>query len=230
MSTINLAKVELTEAGQSINLTKSNDIVINLNWNQGGAEPPPPAPVRVARPRGFWDSLLGRPVQYDYVQPKAPPRRRIDPIDLDLGALYELQDGTKGLVQALGECWGDYDYAPFLTLDGDDRTGESTDGETIRINGRHWSQIKRILIYTFIYEGAPNWKATDGVVTVTADGQPPVEVKLTNGNDNEALCGIAMLENVGGEIKITRLVRYFPSQSYLDRAYRWGMQWQAGRK
>ena len=38
-------------------------------------------------------------------------------------------------------------------------------------------EIGRVLIFSFIYEGVPNWAATDGVVLIEVPSQPPVEVK-----------------------------------------------------
>ena len=47
--------------------------------------------------------------------------RRSKAIDLDLGCLYELEDGTKGCVQALGNTFGSLTQPPYIALDGDDR-------------------------------------------------------------------------------------------------------------
>jgi acyl-CoA synthetase (AMP-forming)/AMP-acid ligase II len=55
-------------------------------------------------------------------------------IDLDLAALYELMDGSKGLVQALGNTFTDRHSPPFnpiLRLDGDDRSGSNSGGENL---------------------------------------------------------------------------------------------------
>lgn len=87
-------------------------------------------------------------------------------IDLDLGCLYKLRNGTKGVVQALGNAFGSLQMAPYISLDGDDRTGAVSNEENLRINGDKLSGIKRILVYTFIYEGIANWNQADGVVTL----------------------------------------------------------------
>lgn len=92
------------------------------------------------------------------------------PIDLDLGCLFELQDGSKGCVQALGNSFGSLNNAPYISLDGDDRTGSSSAGENLRVNGAMISRIRRILVYTFIYEGATNWRDANGVVTLRCPG------------------------------------------------------------
>lgn len=46
-------------------------------------------------------------------------------VDLDLGCLYELADGSKGIVQALGNSFGALNTHPFIQLDGDDRDREA---------------------------------------------------------------------------------------------------------
>ena len=156
-------------------------------------------------------------------------------IDLDLACLYELADGTPGLVQALGKQWGNYDQRPYIQLEGDDRTGSVTTGENIFINGEFFDKIKRALVFTFIYEGAPNWSATDGVVTIEIPDQPPVEVRLDQGG-NQPLCAIALIENRGGTLQVTKLVDYFSQQGstsvhqLLDTKYGFGLRWKTGSK
>lgn len=151
-------------------------------------------------------------------------------IDLDVGCLFELQDGHKGVVQALGNAFGALDHEPFVQLKGDDRTGEMSGGEWLHINGNKWSQIRRILVYAFIYEGAPNWAETDGVVTIFVPGQPEIEVRLNEEGGRLGCCAIALLENDNGAVKVTRRVDFHKSQSPMDQAYNWGMRWGAGSK
>ncbi|MFK3775153.1 TerD family protein [Pseudomonas sp. NPDC089406] len=151
-------------------------------------------------------------------------------IDLDVGCLYELQDGDKGCVQALGNAFGSLDYEPFVQLMGDDRTGAVAGGEWLHINGNQWSRIRRILVYAFIYEGAPNWRETDGVVTIFVPGQAEIEVRLNEEGGSLGCCAIALLENVDGGVKVTRRVDFHRSQKPMDEAYRWGMNWSRGSK
>jgi tellurite resistance protein TerA len=152
-------------------------------------------------------------------------------IDLDLGCLYELKDGKKGAVQALGNAFGRLDTSPFISLDGDDRTGESTEGENLRINGDMISKIKRILVYTFIYEGAVDWQHTDGVVTIKYPGSEDVIVRMDEYGSAKTMCGIAMLENSNDEtFTVEKLVKFFGGHEELDRAYNWGMKWVPGKK
>jgi len=151
-------------------------------------------------------------------------------IDLDVGCLYELQDGEKGVVQALGNCFGSLTREPYIQLMGDDRTGSVAGGEWLHINGAKWSEVRRILIFAFIYEGAPNWRETDGVVTIFIPGQPDIEVRLNEEGGRDGMCAIAMLENVNGAVKVSRRVDFHRGHSAVDKAYGWGMSWRAGSK
>ncbi|MGD6957236.1 hypothetical protein ACQCWA_03705 [Rossellomorea aquimaris] len=99
-------------------------------------------------------------------------------MDLDLGVLYECKNGQKGCVQALGNAFDSFNHFPYIQLDHDDRTGASTGGENLRINGNKISEIERILVYTFIYEGAPNWSEVDGVITLTHNNGKDILVKM----------------------------------------------------
>jgi tellurite resistance protein TerA len=54
-------------------------------------------------------------------------------------------------------------------------------GETIRVNGKFFDRIKRIGVFALIYEGAPNWQQTDGIVRMNIPGQPEIEVHMNEG-------------------------------------------------
>lgn len=209
---VNLNKIELTKKGQSINLTKGTqslgEIHINLNWNQQAAP---------EQKKGFFASLLGGGGSSN--------------VDLDLGCLFEFKNGTKGCVQALGNAFGSFDAPPYVMLDGDDRTGAVTTGENLRINGAKIADIKRVLVYAFIYEGAANWSQADGVVTIKYPGGTNIEVRLDEHRNGKIMCAIAMIENVNDEtFRVERLVDYFDGHQPMDRAYKWGMNWTAGSK
>ena len=222
-SKISLSKIRLEKRGDKISLDKRSGsgygrIRVNLNWNQT----PAAAPEKAA-PTGFMGKLLAQ------VSGKSKG------IDLDIGCLFELSNGSKSAVQALGNSWGAYDQAPYIHLEGDDRSGSVSDGENLFINGVHFDQIKRVLIYSFIYQGVPNWAATDGIVTIEIPGQPSVEVKLDNGS-NQPMCAIAMLDNQNGTLQVTKLVEYFgghgqvTAHQEMDERYNFGLNWKAGKK
>ncbi len=207
-SSISLTKITLDKSRPSISLEKKGDgnfgeIKVNLNWNQDGSK----------QGSGFFGSLLGA-----------------SRIDLDVGCLFELQDGYKGVVQALGNAFGNFNNEPYIQLMGDDRTGANADGEWLRINGQEWRNIRRVLVFASIYEGVPNWQATDAVVTLFVPGQAPIEVRVSEEGGRYGCCAIALLENVGGSVKVTREVRFFQDQEKTDQHYRWGLRWRAGSK
>jgi tellurite resistance protein TerA len=151
-------------------------------------------------------------------------------IDLDLGVLFELHDGYKGCIQALGGNFGSFDHEPFIQLSGDDRTGAVSTGETIRVNGRHFDKIRRIGVFALIYDGVPNWQQTDGVVRITMPGQPEIEVRLEEGRNNTRLCGIAVINNVNGNIQVDRHIQYYRDQKGFADDIGIILQWVAGRK
>jgi len=202
-SSIRLNKIELKKKGDVINLEKKSGSLgeILINLNWN----------RKKSGGGFFKAATG--------------------IDLDLGCLYELKDGTKGGVQALGNAFGDFSRPPYVSLDGDDRTGENAGGENLRINGARVADIKRIVIFAFIYDGVANWTQADGVVTVSQPGGPDIVVRMDEYNNSKRLCAIAMIRNVNDQtFSIERLVQFFDDQQKLDVAYDWGLRWARGRK
>ena len=153
------------------------------------------------------------------------------PIDLDLGCLYELKNGRKGTVQALGKAFGNLNAEPWIALDGDDRTGASAAGENLRINGAKIPDIQRVLVYTFIYEGAANWQTANGVVTLRYPGNEDVIVRMDEYNNARRMCAIALLENNGDDgFSVEKQVSFFDGHAQMDKAYGWGMRWVPGRK
>lgn len=170
-------------------------------------------------------------INLNWSQPESKGWGASEGIDLDLGCLYELWDGRKGAVQALGNAFGSLVNPPYISLDGDDRTGTSTEGENLRVNSAMIPQIKRILIYTFIYEGAANWREAKGIVTVKCPGSKDIIVKMDEYGSNLTMCGIALLENRDGQsLSMEKVVRFFEGHVDLDQAFGWGLHWVAGSK
>jgi tellurite resistance protein TerA len=151
--------------------------------------------------------------------------------DLDVGCLYELADGTRGAIQAFGEKFGDYDGPPYMRLSGDERTGNTAGSdEAIVVNGARWDQIKRLLVYIYIYDGAPRWSVIRPQVVVDVPGQDDLVLTLGAHDDALALCAVGGLENVRGGIKLTNYTEYFPGHQEMDRAFGFGLDWADGRK
>lgn len=202
---VSLSKVTLTKASPTVSLTKhgggSGMVRVNLNWN--------------AKPRS--GGLFHKHTQ----------------LDLDLGCLYEFADGSKGAVQALGNAFVARSMSgrEIIRLDGDDRSGAAEGGENLSIDLTDPAQIRRILVFALIYEGAANWADAQGVATLYPVGAPPVEILLDDPRDGARICAIAQLQYDGREVVVRREVNYLNgAQRALDAAYGWGMNWTAGRK
>lgn len=120
---VNLSKINLTKESPTVSLSKGGSgqgvTRVNLNWSRGEQK------------KGFLAKLTGA----------------AGGVDLDLGCLYELTDGSKGVIQALGNSFGSLNTPPYIHLDGDDRTGSAQGGENMHINLERPELIKRVLIF-----------------------------------------------------------------------------------
>jgi tellurite resistance protein TerA len=156
------------------------------------------------------------------------------PVDLDLACLYELGNGQLGVVQALGNAFTARitpQHNPVIWLDADDRSGQAAAGENLMIDLTQGQWLRRVLVFAFIYQGAPNWAAAQAVATLFPAAGPQLEIRLDEPDPYASMCAIALVENVNGELVARREVRYIRGgHAQLDQAYRWGMQWTTGQK
>lgn len=212
---VRLAKVTLTKEAPSVSLAKqggtSGAMRVNLNWE-------------VRKQFSGWGSKRGRAVAHHR------------DLDLDLCALFELADGRKGVVQALGNAFGALDRPPYIHLDGDDRTGAVETGENLTINLDHLRDFRRILVFVTIYEGARSFADLHATVTLRPQHGAPVDFSLDECTVPSTVCALALITNTGGDLVVQREARYLvpdrgvSPQRTLDRAYGWGMNWTPGRK
>ncbi|MGV9289191.1 TerD family protein [Streptomyces sp. NPDC003719] len=212
---VRLTKVTLTKAAPSVSLTKqggtSGAMRVNLNW-------------QVRKQFSGWARKLGRPVAMH------------DDLDLDLCCLYELGDGSKGVVQALGNAFGSLHQPPFIHLDGDDRTGAVTTGENLTVNLDHRKHFRRILVFVTIYEGARSFADLHATVTLQPQYGAPIDFSLDECTVPSTVCALALITNTGDDLVVQREARYLvpergvSPQRTVDYAYGWGMNWTPGRK
>ncbi|MFF7731828.1 TerD family protein [Streptomyces sp. NPDC007984] len=212
---VRLTKVTLTKASPSVSLTKqggtSGALHVNLNWE-------------VRKQFSGWSSKFGRPTAMH------------SDLDLDLCALYELSDGSKGVVQALGNSFGALHQPPFIHLDGDDRTGAVSTGENLTVNLDHKNAFRRILVFVTIYEGARSFADLHASVTLRPQHGAPIEFSLDECTVPSLVCALALITNTGGDLIVQREARYLvpdrgvSPQRTVDHAYGWGMNWTPGRK
>lgn len=189
-----------------------------------------------AGPEGFHEILIG--AAWDNVKSqeggffkKLLSKATGKGVDLDVGCLYELKDGTRGAIQAFGKKFGSLDQPPYMQLSGDERTGD-TEGhdEYILVNGLHWDKINRALFYIYIYEGVASWSQLKPQLIVDVPGENDLVVTLGAYNDALDLCAVGGIENVRGGIKLTNYTEYFPGHEEMDRAFGFGINWADGQK
>ncbi|SFN33617.1 tellurite resistance protein TerA [Streptomyces sp. cf124] len=212
---VRLTKVTLTKEAPAVSLTKqggtSGAMRVNLNWE-------------VRKQFKGWGSKLGRAVAMHA------------DLDLDLCALFELSDGSKGVVQALGNAFGSLGQPPFIHLDGDDRTGAVSSGENLTVNLDHKQYFRRILIFVTIYEGARSFADLHATVTLQPQHGAAIDFSLDECTVPSTVCALALITNQGGDLIVQREARYLvpergvSPQRTVDYAYGWGMNWTPGRK
>ncbi|WP_184572359.1 TerD family protein [Streptomyces zagrosensis] len=212
---VRLTKVTLTKEAPAVSLTKqggtSGTLRVNLNWE-------------VHKQFKSWGQKLGKALALH------------SDLDLDLGAFFELTDGTKGVVQALGNSFGALHQPPFIHLDADDRTGARASGENLTVNLDAKSSFRRILVFVTIYEGARSFANLNATVTLSPQHGAPVDFSLDECTVPSNVCALALITNNNGDLVVQREARYLvpdrgvSPQRTLDRAYGWGMNWTPGRK
>lgn len=202
---VNIGKVTLDKQGAKglVNLekgTQQQPININLNWDNPNA--------------GKRTGLFG-------LGGKAPAP------DLDLGCMYRLTDGSKGVIQSLGESFGSRHAAPYIYLDKDDRTGAATDGENLYI--LRPDLIDLVTIFAMIYEGAANFATVNARLTVK-NGPREIFIPLNNPNPKLTFCTICSVRKSGDAVEITKEERYVSDHSEADKHFGFGFRWVSGRK
>ncbi|MFD9118456.1 TerD family protein [Streptomyces bottropensis] len=212
---VRLTKVTLTKEAPAVSLAKqggtSGALRVNLNWE-------------VRKQFKGWGSKLGRAVAMHA------------DLDLDLCALFELSDGSKGVVQALGNAFGSLHQPPFIHLDGDDRTGAVSSGENLTVSLDHKQYFRRILIFVTIYEGARSFADLHATVTLQPQHGAPIDFSLDECTVPSTVCALALITHQGGDLIVQREARYLvpergvSPQRTVDYAYGWGMNWTPGRK
>ncbi|RXS64382.1 Tellurium resistance, partial [Streptomyces sioyaensis] len=223
---VRLTKVTLTKAAPAVSLTKqggtSGAMRVNLNWSSGTA-----------------GKRLGKTLGRKAMQAMGARGALLPPsgeLDLDLCALYELTDGSAGVIHPLGNNFGALHAPPYIQLDGDDRTGAATTGENLTINLDHQARIKRILIFVTVYAGARSFEGLSATVTLRPQYGAPVDFSLDACTVPSNVCALALITNTGSELVVQREARYLvpapgvSPQRTVDQAYGWGLDWSPARK
>ncbi|WP_318211001.1 Tellurium resistance [Streptomyces sp. SJL17-1] len=218
--------IDLTKRRPSVSLTKqgaaTGNLRVNLSWRMRTSD-------LEGRSRQS-GRLLRNPSQFFKPEVVQAHTQGMVNVDLDLGCLYELTDGSKGVVQPLGGFYGDLNGAPYVKLSGDDRFGGSS-GETIFVNLDHKDEIKRLLFFVYIYDQTPAFDRTHAKITLYPSNGPRIEIELDERAPQARSCAVFSVENAKGELTVRREVRFvYGFQAELDRLYGWGLQWGRGYK
>jgi uncharacterized protein involved in tellurium resistance len=223
---MNTHTVELTKRRPELSLSKQGGAVgnmrVNLSWQMRTSD------------TGGWTkdrgSFLRR--QIDVFKPRVVQAAgpAMVNVDLDLACMYELADGTKGVVQPLGNFLGDLDAPPYIQMSGDDRFGSGS-GETLYINFDKREEFKRLLVFVYIYDGTPAFDRTHAKVEIFPGSGPRIEIPLSEREPQARSCAVVLIENRKGELFVRREVKYvYGFQAEIDRLYGWGLQWGRGYK
>jgi len=254
---ISLSKITLEKKGDShrIDLSKhtsggSKEIVINLNWSKDGGSK-----------KGFLASLFSANKDIDldlgcFWELKDVVASGLKDIsNADVAELIKkgknvaeivslsLKNKKKSVLDALQFAHeqggardkltkqGCYTARPWVWHTGDDRSGSTGEGENILVNPECIKELKRIIVYCSIYEGAARWAETNAVVTIKVPENPDVVVEMGKQTDARKFCAIAAITfDDNGGMTVKKLVSFHDGHGDCDKAYGWGMQWQAGTK
>jgi tellurite resistance protein TerA len=198
---VNLTKVTLEKKGE-----KSK-----LDLRKGGGV----QPIRVnlnwdaPQKKGFFGGLASAP-------------------DLDLGCMFRLKTGEMGVIQPLGRNFGAQDSPPFIFLDKDDRSGAASDGENLTIFRP--DLVDLILIFAMVYEGASDFAAVGGRLTLKEPNGNEIFMRLNTPERGRNFCGICSVRGVGSSVEITKEELYFPGHREADARFGFGFNWKAGSK
>lgn len=199
-------KLEKTGDSHRIDLrkhesAKSVSVHVNLNWEK-----------LTNNKGGFLEKIFGNN--------SAP--------DLDLGCMYEMTSGEKGVIQPLGGNFGSKTTSPYIYLDKDDRSGAASDGENMYI--LRPDLVKRVLFFGFIYEGAKDFKSVRGRILFKVSNGEEVYLELNNPDSDRSFCVAALVNIIDSQVVIVKEEKYFKDHEEADNVYKFGFNWVSATK
>ncbi len=126
-----------------------------------------------------------------------------------------------------------------MQLDATTAPGAVATGENLTINLDHKAQLRRVLIFVTIYEGARSFADLHATVTLQPPQHgAPIDFSLDECTVPSTVCALALITNTGNDLTVQREARYLvpqrggvSPQRTIDHAYGWGgMNWTPGRK
>lgn len=147
--------------------------------------------------------------------------------DAELGALFELADGRKGVVQALGGATGALWLPPYVQLDAGGGVPE------MAVNLDQAVRFRRVLVFLALRGGS--FADAGGTVEVRPEHGPPEDFALAPSGGESAACALVLVTRgragEGDVLRLRREARYLPArpglspQRTVDYAYGWALRW-----
>ncbi|MDO5297696.1 MAG: TerD family protein [bacterium] len=143
-----------------------------------------------------------------------------------LSCFYELKDGSKDIIQILGNQVGCFDQPPYIVLEEGNYTANTKDEDTIRINGAMLAEIKKIFVFTSNFAYLQNWYGSNGELIISYSGGPSLVIRLNEFVPSQRHCVIASLTNENDTtFSVERIIRFFNMMQEIDQALDWKLPW-----
>ena len=127
-----------------------------------------------------------------------------------LSCFYELKDGSKDIIQILGNQVGSLNQPPYIFLDKGQHAAGMQSEDAIRINGAMLAQIRKIFIFTSNFNCLPNWQGANGELVIRCSGGPDVVIRLNEFMPSQQHCVIAALTNENDTtFSAEKIMRFF---------------------
>lgn len=147
--------------------------------------------------------------------------------DVHIGVLWELLDGTQGVVQALDGSTHAPGYGSTVLRLG---PRSETEGETVTVALNRVQDLKRLVVFAYARSGKPEWDALGVLLTAELKGGVEVQMSLDQAPPEATVGVLASLHRVGRELVLRREAEYFAGQqSTVAEAYGWDLPWASGR-
>lgn len=158
-------------------------------------------------------------------------------VDLDLGCYYELASGERRLIDCLqfrGGQGGDrneptkqgcYSSSPYIWHSGDVPGSDAISIEELIINPAGLGELKKFMVYAYIFEGPTRWAAVEPELRICVPGSDDVIIKIApeKGKRFVAVAGITAIGNKAIDIEL--LNTSHDGHADCDREYGWGFSY-----
>ena len=175
-----------------------------------------------------FDSICSakHPVSFELAwKPAAPGSAHSD---LDIGCMYVLTDGTRGVVQSVGGLLGSRDCEPYIVIPRNTRDGHDSAGELLVMSRP--DRIAFAVIFASIYTGTSDFRGADARLVINSPGLDVGPIHLRSPDPGLRWCAIAVCGSKEGRFLIRYQHRYFLSARHADDHYGIGLDWGIGLK